>query len=296
MALESFPPFALLSVRFLISGSLMMAAVVWRRAELPTGRDLRIAILSGILILGVGNGALVLAEQRIASGLAGLFITIGPFWMVGIEALLPGGQKLHGPTIFGMLVGLGGAALLVVPDLLGNTFSGNVLAGFLILQVGMSCWSLGSIFQKRQNLKAHPIVVGAIHQLACGAAALPLALLLPEPPIEWSVRGVGALIYLVIFGSIVGYSAYAYALSRLPVAIVSAHVYVNSVVAVTLGWLVYREPFGWIETAAMIIIFIGVGLVKRSTRQSFSSTLAPSAPPTVQNTAMIANQKSRKNR
>jgi drug/metabolite transporter (DMT)-like permease len=265
MALESFPPFTLVSLRFLLSGSIMLAVVLWRRAELPRGRDLRIAILSGVLTLGVGNGALVLAEQRIASGLAGLFITIGPFWMVGIEALLPGGQKLHGPTIFGMLVGLGGAALLVVPDFVGNTISGNVLAGFLILQVGMSCWSLGSIYQKRQNLKAHPIVVGAIHQVAAGVAAAPLALLLDKHPIQWSARGTGALIYLVIFGSIVGYSAYTYALNHLPVAMVSAHVYVNSVVAVTLGWLVYREPFGWIEATAMLIIFLGVALVKRST-------------------------------
>ena len=116
MALESFPPFALVSIRFLLSGSIMLAAVVWRGAVLPTGRDLRNACLSGVLILGIGNGALVFAELKIPSGLAGLFITISPFWLVGLEALLPGGQRLHWPTIFGMLIGLCGAALLVAPD------------------------------------------------------------------------------------------------------------------------------------------------------------------------------------
>jgi drug/metabolite transporter (DMT)-like permease len=296
MALESFPPFALVSLRYLTSGSLMLAVLGWRGAALPKGRDLRNACVSGVLNLGIGNTALVFAELRIPSGLAGVITTIAPFWMVGIEALLPGGVPLHGPTIIGMLVGLGGAALLALPDIAGHTLSGNFLAGFLILQLGHSSWALGSIFQKRQTVKAHPIVVGAIHQLAAGAATLPFALLVPHHPIHWNTRGVSAIIYLIIFGSIVGYSAYAYALDRLPVAVLSVHTYINSIVAVALGWLVYREPFGMVEALAMVIIFTGVALVKRSARQSFSRTLAPSAPPAVQNSAITVNQKSRKKR
>src|SRR6185436_9208570 len=99
VALESVPPLALVAIRFLISCSLMMAVAAWRGSLLPRGRDLRNALISGVLILGVGNGALVFAELRIPSGLAGLFITISPFWLVGLEALLPGGVRLHGPTI-----------------------------------------------------------------------------------------------------------------------------------------------------------------------------------------------------
>jgi drug/metabolite transporter (DMT)-like permease len=284
MALESFPPFVLVSIRFLLSGSIMLAAALWKGALLPAGRDLRNACLSGILILGIGNGALVFAEVKIPSGLAGLFITISPFWLVGLEALLPGGQRLHWPTIFGMLIGLGGAGMLVAPEVLGHSLSNNTLAGFLILQIGMASWSYGSIFQKRQEMKAHPIVVGAVHQLAAGLASLPLALVVHEHPIAWSWRGVGALAYLVIFGSIVGYSSYAYALDKLPVSIVSVYPYINSIVAVALGWIVYREPFGFLEAVAMIVIFVGVAVVKR---QSFSRTLAPSAPPAVQNTGAL---------
>ncbi|HTM50434.1 MAG TPA: EamA family transporter [Bryobacteraceae bacterium] len=299
MALETVPPLALVSIRFLLSGSILLAAAAWRGSLLPRGRDLRSACISGALILGIGNGALVFAELRIPSGLAGLFITISPFWMVGIEALLPGGERLHWPTLFGMLVGLGGAALLLAPDLTGHSLGRNTLAGFLILQLGMASWSFGSIFQKRQEMKAHPIVVGAIHQLAAGIAFTPLALLVPEHPIVWTTRGAGAVLYLVIFGSIVGYSAYAYALDKLPVAVVSIYPYLNSMVAVTLGWLVYREPFGWREALAMAIIFTGVALVKRYAKkapQSLPSTLAPIAPPAVQNTEIMMNQKSRKKR
>src|SRR5207244_11085142 len=101
VAMESFPPLALVGTRFRISGSLMLAVAGWRRSLLPHGRDLRNAFLSGALILGIGNGALVFAELRIPSGLAGLFITIAPFWMVGLEALLPGAERLHWPPILG---------------------------------------------------------------------------------------------------------------------------------------------------------------------------------------------------
>jgi drug/metabolite transporter (DMT)-like permease len=288
ISLESFPPFALVAIRFLLSGSILLAAALAKGARLPTGRDLRAACVSGVLILGIGNGALVFAEVRIPSGLAGLFITISPFWMVGLEALLPGGVRLHWPTIFGMLVGLSGATLLVLPDILGHNVNQNLLLGFLILQIGMACWSLGSILQKRQDSTAHPIVTGAIHQIAAGLAAAPFALLVPEHPIIWTWRGSIAVLYLVIFGSIVGYSAYAYALDRLPVAVVSVYPYINSIVAVLLGWIFYREPFGVLEAVAMVVIFVGVGVVKR---QSFSSTLAPIAPPAMQNTDVTAKEK-----
>ncbi|MGA2137129.1 MAG: EamA family transporter [Bryobacteraceae bacterium] len=262
MSLESFPPLLLVCARFVISGSLMLAFIAWRGLKLPRGRDLRAACLSGVLVLGIGNGGLVLAEQWVPSGVACLIITVSPFWMVGVEALW-GGEPLHLPSIVGMLVGLGGAALLFAPDVHGHTFNAGLLRGFLVLQFGMAGWAFGSIYQRRQVSGVHPIVIGAVQQLAAGLSFLPLALLVHEHPVEWSARGVCAILYLVTFGSIVGYSAYIYALDKLPVAIVSVYPYVNSVVAVTLGWLFYREPFGLREAMAMAVIFAGVALVKR---------------------------------
>ena len=265
MALESFPPFLLVAARFILSGSIMLIFALARGLHIPRGRELRIASVTGVLILGVGNGALVFAELLVPSGVAGLIITISPFWMVGIEAMA-GGEPLHLPAIFGMIVGLGGAALLFAPDLGTHGFNHNLLLGFLLLQVGMASWSFGSIYQRRNAGKAHPVIAGAVQQLAAGLATLPFALVLREHPVEWSTRGVSAILYLVLFGSIVGYSSYAYALDRLPVAIVSIYPYVNAVVAVSLGWLFYREPFGVRETAAMAVIFAGVAIVKWNTR------------------------------
>jgi drug/metabolite transporter (DMT)-like permease len=127
-------------------------------------------------------------------------------------------------------------------------------------------WNIGSLFQRRMPNRAHPIVCGAVQQLAAGLACAPLALL-AGGRIHWSARGVGALVYLVIFGSIVGYSAYVLAMDRLPVALVSLYNYINPVVAVFLGWLLFREPFGMRETVAMLIIFLGVAIVRRLERR-----------------------------
>jgi len=262
MALETFPPLVLVSTRFILSGSILIAAALARGARLPRGRDLLIAALSGIQILGIGSGCLTFAELLIPSGLAALISTLSPFWLVGIEAAMPGGERLHAPTVLGMIVGFGGVALLLSGEVGSGVFGHAAWSGFLLLQAGMVAWSGGSLYQRRQRADAHPIVVGAVQQLFSGLAVLPLAIVSGNHHVAWSARGVAALFYLVTFGSIVGYSAYAYALDRLPVAVVSVYPYVNSVVAVALGWLFYREPFGVRAAAAMLVIFAGVGLVK----------------------------------
>jgi drug/metabolite transporter (DMT)-like permease len=266
MSLESFPPLMLVSVRYVLSGSLLLLAARARGAYLPRGRELLAACFTGFLNLGIGNGALVFAETIIPSGIAGLIITISPFWMVGVDAALPGGERLHAPTIAGMAVGLAGAALLFTPEAGPHSIDRNLFSGFLMLQVGMAAWSFGSIYQRRQGGKAHPVIAGGVQQLAAGVILAPFAAAFPPHTIHWSFRGVTALVYLVVFGSLVGYSAYVYAMDRLPVAIVSIYPYVNAVVAVGLGWLFYREPFGSREAAAMVIIFFGVALVKRYSR------------------------------
>ncbi len=263
MSLETFPPLVLLSVRYMLSGAITLLFALARGAQLPRGRELAAACFSGLLVLGIGNGGLVFAEVIIPSGIAGLIVTMSPFWMVGAEALLPGGERLHAPTIAGMAVGLAGAALLVSPDVGSHAIDRNLINGFLILQIGMAGWSFGSIYQRRQTGKAHPIVSGGVQQLAAGLTVAPFAFLLPHAPIQWSARGVSALFYLVCFGSLVGYSAYVYAMDKLPVAIVSIYPYVNAIVAVALGWLFYREHFGLREAISMLIIFAAVWAVKR---------------------------------
>ena len=278
MALETFPPLILVSARYIVSGGITLAFAWARGMCIPRGRELAAACFSGLLVLGVGNGALTYAEMAIPSGIAGLILSLSPFWMVGAEALLPGGERLHAPTIGAMLVGLAGVGLLFTPDPGPHPFNRNLVYGFLILQVGMAGWCFGSIYQRRQAGKAHPVIAGGAQQLAAGLILAPFAIVLPHHAIHWSARGVGAIWYLVIFGSLVGYSAYAYVMDRLPVAITSVYTYVNSIVAVALGWLFYREPFGLRETVSMAVIFASVALVKRYSRPAAADSGAPSAP------------------
>jgi|SRR5579872_158283 len=267
MALESFSPVQLVAIRYTISGAILLLVAKLCKAHLPSGRELFYTSLFGLLTLGIGNGCLAYAELLIPSGLAAIFVTLAPFWMVGFEALLPGGAPLHGPTIGGMSIGLLGTVLLVGPSAIQNGFAGPVLGGFLLLQLGSCGWSFGSILQRRYPTRAHPIVSGAVQQLATGLFYAVPALLIRSHPIHWTTRSTLAVLYLVTFGSIVGYSAYLYSLEHLPVSLLTIYNYVNPVVAVFLGWLFYREPFGLRELAAMAIIFAGVAVVKRFSRQ-----------------------------
>ena len=125
-----------------------------------------------------------------------------------------------------------------------------VFGAFLLLQLGCAGWALGSIAQRKTTARAHPFVSGAVQQLATGMVYAIPALIHPRAD-AWSARGIGAVIYLMIFGSIIGYSAYVFAMDRLPVAIASIYTYVNPMVAVLLGWAVYHEPLGWREAIGM---------------------------------------------
>ena len=263
MALEMFPPGHLLGIRYVLSGGILLAASLLRGAHVPRGRELFSIALSGVMTIGLGTGSLIFAETWIPSGMAALFISTSPFWMTGVEALWPGGTRLHLPEIGGMAVGLTGTILLVWESALKAPHSGAIIGGFLLMQFGCAGWAAGSIFRRRIDTRAHPVVTGAIQQLACGIAVLIPALVFEPGHVHFNTRGFSALFYLVFFGSIAGYSAYAYALDRLPVALVSIYTYVNPVVAVFLGWLFYREPFGVREAMATGIILLGVTIVKR---------------------------------
>jgi drug/metabolite transporter (DMT)-like permease len=263
MALESFTPTTLVCFRYLTSGLVMLIVAAAAGWHIPRGRELWVTAGLGVVTLGIGNGCLAFAEQWVPSGLAALFVTTSPFWLVGTEALAPRGEPLHAPTVRGMLVGITGVAFLVAPAAAGFQANPLAIGAFLLLQLGCAGWSIGSIAQRKTSSRAHPFVSGAVQQLATGIVyVIPTAI--RHDPIHWSARGVGAVIYLMIFGSIIGYSAYIFTMDRLPVAVASIYTYVNPIVAVILGWLVYNEPFGWREAIAMVIIFIGVAIVKRT--------------------------------
>ncbi len=269
IALESFPPATLVCLRNLLSGTITLSVAVAIGARLPRGRDLWATAGYGLMVIGIGNGALALAETWIPTGLASLFVTTSPFWFVGIDALLPGGERLHAPTVRGLLLGFAGVLFLLAPAVQAvvtqQSFAagGGSIGGFLLLQLSAASWAWGSLLQRNRKSPAHPFVIGGVQQLATGLAYL-LPTVLQLNSAHWTMRGIGAIVYLAIFGGMVGYGCYALAIARLPLAIVSIYTYVNPVVAVFLGWLVYRETFGLREAAAMAVIFAGIAVVRRA--------------------------------
>ncbi len=262
-------PATIVCIRNFLSGVLLVSWAKWRGLTFPRGRDLWFTALYGILTIGIGNGTLAVAELWTPTGLASLFITTGPFLYAGMDALLPGGERLHGPTILGLVVGFLGVLGLVAPaawDLItGGKFEsgGGIVLGFLVLQFSGACWALGSLLQRNRKVRVHPFVIAGVQQMATGFAFTLPAIFEPQQA-HWNTTGLGAVVYLAIFGGIVGYGSYMTALERLPLAIVSIYTYVNPVVAVFLGWVAYREPFGLREAAAMVVIFLGVWMVRRA--------------------------------
>lgn len=261
----------------MISGSILLIVAPFSGAKLPRGRELLYTASCGIICIGIGNGLLAIAELWIPSGLAALFYTTSPFWMVGMDALLPGGKKPFASTVVGLLVGLVGVVFLIAPAAAHEGPGGRTLAAFLLLQISGIGWVLGSLLQKRLHARSKPFVSGAVQQLAAGIAVFVPAILFENVPHAITMRSSLAVAYLVIFGSIVGFSSFIYSMVRLPVALVSIYTFVNPVVAVFLGWLFFREPFGYREMAAMGIIFAGVAWVRWSESNKRATVLVPAA-------------------
>jgi drug/metabolite transporter (DMT)-like permease len=264
MSLESFSPLTLIALRYTLSGGILLAVAKLSKASIPRGREFWETALFGLISIGIGNGALSFAEEWVPSGMASLFITTSPFWALALDWMLPQGTRPTGGTMRGLVVGLAGVVLLIAPAAIREGWHGQTLAGFLLLQLGSAGWLFGALLQRRQKSMTHPIVSGAVQQLATGLFFVLPALLFERWPARVERRPALAVVYLVIFGSCIGYSSFVYSMAKLPVAIVSIYTYINPIVAVLLGWLFYREAFTPVHLAAMMIIFIGVWIVKHS--------------------------------
>jgi len=264
VGLEGLAPFYLIAIRYVISGGLLVAGAALAGMQFPRPRELGLTSLCGIICITIGNTALVSSELYIPSGLAALFYATAPFWMVGVDALLPHGKKPLATTLAGLLVGVSGVVFLVYPAAIHEGFGGRTLPGFLVLQFSVAAWVTGALLQKRVATRAAPLVTGAVQQVAGGLAAFVPAVLFEKAPHHLTARPAVALAYLITIGSIVGYSAFIYAMHRLPVAVVSIYMFVNPVVALILGYLFFREPFTYRAGIAMLIIFVGIAIVRWS--------------------------------
>lgn len=268
IAIETLPTFLFAGSRFAIAGAVLLLVCALRGQTIPRSLDdWKNAAMVGLLLVGVGNIAVVWAEHHVSSGFAALLVAIAPFWMALLERLRGSTDRLTTRKKIGMLIGFSGVAILVSPALNPADVNTRFLLGVVVLQIGSICWNYGSIRSKYHPVKASPLVAAAMQMLTGGLVVLAIGFARGEASsFVFNQRTLAAYLYLLIFGSIIAYGAYVYALAKLPTSTVSLYAYVNPVVAVVLGWLVLDEPLGWDSLVAMLVIFAGVALVQTAPR------------------------------
>lgn len=264
VGLETLPPLLFAGLRFLSAGILLFVYVgIIRRARLPKGREWLDQAVVGLMLLGIGNGLVVFAEQWVPSGPAALLVATSPFWVVGLERILPTGERATLRTVIGLVLGFIGLVLLVAPHLSGTSLHGYYLLGAAAIQFGCLSWSGGSVYSKHHSSDISPFMAAAIQMLIAGLALTIIGTAVGEwRVIHFSARSFSAFAYLIVFGSIVAFGSYTFAIQKLPLSLVSVYSYINPVIAVLLGWLILSEPLGLRVIIAMSIILAAVALVK----------------------------------
>ena len=253
---SGFQPFWFGGLRVLVAGAILLLFAVIRGKDIrPNKMDLKVLIASGFLLWIGGNGLIVLAEQRIDSGIAALIVASTPIWVALFESILD--KRVPSLLLIGSLVvGFGGIIILSFP-LLTSGVRADILSILAVLLASFS-WSSGLVLQTRQPVSLSRGVSSAYQQLFGGVFFALIALLVREPLPTPTTEAWLAWGYLVLFGSILAFTAFVSALQSLPTSLVTTYAYVNPVIAVLLGWLILREPVTPWTIFGGLFVLVGV--------------------------------------
>ncbi|HXH07513.1 MAG TPA: EamA family transporter [Vicinamibacterales bacterium] len=263
-AVEAIPPLTTAGLRHLVAGGILFAHATGRGLR-ATRHHWRASLVLGALFFLVGHGALHWAEQIVPSGLAALIIATEPVWIALLFALPPHRRRVGQSAVAGLILGLLGVALLMRGDLLGMSAQ-HAIGGLAVLASSIA-WSAGVCYSSRARLPTDPLLRTATTLLAGSALLLGTAVVAGEPArltaAALAPRPLLALLYLIVFGSLVAYTAYMWLLERCSPTLVATHTYVNPVVAMLLGWAIEGEPLTAPVLAAAALILTAVVLVGR---------------------------------
>lgn len=267
--IASIPPLLMASGRFLFAGGMLYAWMRARGAPRPTGPQWRAAAIAGALMLAGGNGAVVVAEQWVPSGLAALLVAGVPLWLVVLDLLFGSKKRPSRRAQLGLLVGFAGVALLV-----GGPGSGEggaqALFGALLVVVGSASWAGGSLYLRTAPSPRNPLVLVSMQMLAGGLVLGAMSLLAGEPAefrlADVTLQSALALAYLVVFGSLIAYTAYVWLLTVTTPARVGTYAYVNPVIALLLGWALAGEEVSFRSALAAAIIVGSVFVIVSEAR------------------------------
>jgi drug/metabolite transporter (DMT)-like permease len=260
---RTLPPALMAGSRFTVAGAMMLGFLVWRGVPLPPRAMLGPIALTGMLLLFGGNLLVTLAEKTVTSGMAAVIIANLPFFMVVLEAMRRDGERITALGAAGLGIGFAGMLILSWPKLAAEGFRHPwEMRGEAMLLAANLCWAVGSIYSKHRVRDVAPLMAVALEMLIAGVALSLLGVVLGEAPrFHPSGGALVAVVWLVVAGSLLGYSAYMWLLSHVPVIKVSTYAYVNPVIAVFLGWLLLGEPIDARMAFGTLVILSGVAVV-----------------------------------
>jgi len=263
-AVETIPPLYTAGLRHLVAGTILLAWCLAKRLR-PTWAQVRASIIIGFFFFLIGHGTLHWAEQRVPSGLASLLIASEPIWVFLLTAMAARRWRLNAPLLAGILLGFGGVGLLMGRSALNS--GPGVFAGSLAVVLGALSWSVGIVYSRRSHLSGHPLLLSALSLLAGSVQLLLVGTAVGEYRgfsfAAVSLRSWLALGYLIVFGSVVAFTAYNWLLEHYSPTLVATHTYVNPIVAVLLGWLFAGEAITLNVLLSTALVISAVMLVDR---------------------------------
>ncbi len=263
VAVATMPPFLLGGARFVLAGLVLLPLLHRRGDAWPTARQWKNAAIAGVLLMLGGNGLVVWAEKTVTSSQTALFIATTPVWFAVFDWLRPGGTRPRVVVWIGVFLGFAGVVTLVSDRTVGSPVfpvsSGVALCGATM------CWAAGSLFTRHSD-RPHSPLMGAAAQMLCGGLAMLFVGLVRGEAVGWDTAQVSAhsllaFAYLVVFGSLIGYTAYVFLLRHCQPAQVSTYAYVNPLIAVLLGGWLLDEPLGPRLRWAGVLIIVGVAIL-----------------------------------
>jgi drug/metabolite transporter (DMT)-like permease len=275
VAVEDIPPYLMAGSRFVLAGVILYAVARRRGDGVPTWPNWKAAFLIGGFLLLGGNASVAWAEQRVSSGLAALLIGVMPIWMVSLE-WLRGGSRPSLNVIAGLVLGALGVGMLVLPQGGNETVD---LLGAVVLIVAAASWAWGSVISKTSGLPKSPFMATSMEMIAGGTLCIVVGVLAGElgdfSPARVSAEAVLAWLFLVIFGSLVAFTAFIWLLGVTSIAKVGTYAYVNPIVAVLLGWAILGETVTLTTVFAAVLILCGVAMVNLDWGKAAQSPPAP---------------------
>jgi drug/metabolite transporter (DMT)-like permease len=264
IAVMHFPPFLFSGIRQTIAGLLLLGfMLIVGKQKLPSREVLIQQAIGGFLMMTIGNGLVAWAEMHIPSGIAAIICSLMPVWVTIINIAIDKNERPTLSIIIGVVMGLIGIVLIFGNDL--SEFSNQqYVIGIVMTLLATLGWAIGSIWIKKRNLNTNPFMNASLQMLMGGLIMFPISFAVDDlSNVHWSAEAAYSMLYLIVFGSLVAYTCYSYAIRNLSMTIVSMYAYINPLVAVLLGWLLLDEELNTRILVAMLITVAGIYVVNK---------------------------------